>query len=106
MTDLLKEKEVLRILNNLKDEEPIKLDGQHYVVGVEEMIFQNRRIKTTLFFPIINQELSKDPTFCLVSDGDNIGVMGLLETVGVWEYFRFLTKGENNDEGERNWREI
>jgi len=99
MTDLLKEKEVLRILNNLKDEEPIKIEGQHYVVAVDYLTFHNREIKITLFFPVIRDELSKDPTFCLVADGDNIGVMDLLETVGVWEFIRFLiTKGEGNGE--------
>ncbi len=101
MTDLLKEKEVLKILNNLKDEEQVKIEGQLYVAVIDNLTYQNRDIKITLFFPIIKDELSKDPTFCLVSDGDDIGVMDLLETVGVWEFFRFLItkeKGEKNGE--------
>ncbi|MEM4134430.1 MAG: hypothetical protein QXV73_04460 [Candidatus Micrarchaeia archaeon] len=83
---LLSKPEIVRILKTLKNNEPVKIEGQHYITEVE--FLEGKQIN--FFYPIVNKERWEMPTFSLLFLQDEIVYLGAIESDPVRKLLKIL----------------
>jgi len=96
--ELFSDPSVLEVIANLKDKEPVKIEGQPYVVET----IQIDRIKGVFFCPVVDKELWKESVFGVVFYKDKAMFLKVFESDTIRKFLNFLRKeGENGKNEEK-----